>query len=235
MLDLSILVGTHLQNALPITYGYKLSVYLDALDRHAERIKQARPRVLLASIGGASGSLGSMGMGTSKQAPGGIRTVEAICKELGLTEPIICVHVARDHVVEMVALLANICGSLGKMAYDIMLMSAHEIAEVKEPFVPHRGASSTMPHKRNPISTEIIMAIARLTRSHCATAFDALIGGFERPTGPWHLEFVVIPETFTYASNSLEQMLFIMKGLTVDTKRMALNRKPCCSLWKTQS
>jgi 3-carboxy-cis,cis-muconate cycloisomerase len=164
------ITGTHLQHALPVTFGYKCAVYLASLDRHAERLAQLRPRALLASIGGASGSLGSMGMGTGTSLPDGIRTISAICKRLGLTEPPICIHVTRDHIVETISFLAAVCGSLGKIAYDVMLMSSVEIAEVKEPFVPHRGASSTMPHKRNPISSEIVMAIARLTRSHVATA-----------------------------------------------------------------
>lgn len=215
--------GTHLQHALPVTFGYKCAVYLASLDRHAERLAQLRPRALLASIGGASGSLGSMGMGTESSLPDGIRTISAICKRLGLTEPSICIHVTRDHIVETISFLAAVCGSLGKIAYDVMLMSSVEIAEVKEPFVPHRGASSTMPHKRNPISSEIVMAIARLTRSHVATAMDTLVSDFERATGPWHLEFVVIPETFTYTSNSLVQCNFILDNMTVDTSRMKKN------------
>ena len=218
------MAGTHLQHALPTTFGYKCAVYLAALDRHAQRLAQLRPRAQLASIGGASGSLGSMGMGSPVSQPDGIRTITAICRHLGLTEPPICLHVTRDHIVETVSFLAMVCGTLAKIAFDIMLLSTHEIAEVKEPFVPHRGASSTMPHKRNPISSEIIMAIARLTRSHASTAFDALVADFERPTGPWHLEFVVIPETFTYASNALAQIHFVLANMTVDTERMTKNR-----------
>ncbi|WWC61532.1 uncharacterized protein I303_104116 [Kwoniella dejecticola CBS 10117] len=220
----SIMMGrTHLQHALPITFGYKCAIYLDALDRHAERLQQIRPRALLASIGGASGSLGSMGMGSEGVEPDGVRTISAICKYLGLTEPKICIHVARDHIAEIVSFLANVCGTLAKIAFDIILLSAIEISEVKEPFVPHRGASSTMPHKRNPISSEIITAIAKLTRSHASTAMDALVGDFERPTGPWHLEFVVIPETFTYASNSLNQANFLLSNMSINTERMVKN------------
>ena len=165
-----------------------------------------------------------MGMGSADSPPDGVKTIAAICKYLGLETPDICMHVTRDHIVEVINFLAMIAGSLAKIAYDIMIMSAQEIAEVREPFVPHRGASSTMPHKRNPISSEIIMAIARLTRSHAATTMDTLISDFERATGPWHLEFVTVPETFTYTSQSLSQMNFILSHLTVDVERMAKNR-----------
>lgn len=164
-----------------------------------------------------------MGMGTENALPDGIRTITAISKYLGLTDPDICIHVTRDHIVELINFLAMVAGSLAKIAYDVMLMSTQEIAEVKEPFIPHRGASSTMPHKRNPISSEIIMAIARITRSHASTTLDTLVSDFERATGPWHLEFVTIPETFTYTCNSLVQTEFMLSNMKVDQKRMSQN------------
>lgn len=102
-------------------------------------------------------------------------------------------------------------------------MSMHEVGEVAEPFVPHRGASSTMPHKRNPISSEIIYALAKILRSHTSIAMDALMSDFERATGPWHLEFVAIPESFTYCSAALHHAQFTLSGLQVFPEAMERN------------
>ena len=86
----------------------------------------------------------------------------AYARALGLTEPDITWHVARDGLVEMVQTSAVICGALGKIGYDVMILMATEIGEVFEPFSSHRGASSTMPQKRNPISSEILLANAKI-------------------------------------------------------------------------
>lgn len=102
-------------------------------------------------------------------------------------------------------------------------MSMSEVGEVSEPFVPHRGASSTMPQKQNPMSAEAVLAISKILRSHTSMALDAIVSDFERATGPWHLEWVVIPESFTYASAALAHSIFILRGLVVRPKVMLAN------------
>ncbi|KAK3113292.1 hypothetical protein LTR53_009576, partial [Teratosphaeriaceae sp. CCFEE 6253] len=148
---------THLQHALPVTFGYKCAVYLSSFQRHLERLQQLRPRCLLVQFGGAAGTLASLGSGDE-----GLRVRKALAQELNLGDPIITWHTARDGIAETLNFLALIGGSLGKLAMDIMVMSANELSEVSEPFVPHRGASSTMPQKRNPISSEVILAASKI-------------------------------------------------------------------------
>ncbi len=97
---------------------------------------------------------------------------------------------------ELVSLLASIGGSLGKIALDVMMMAASEFGEVAEPFVPGRGASSTMPQKRNPISSELMFAAAKMLRERAALMLDGMMHDFERATGPWHLEWSAVPESF---------------------------------------
>src|SRR6516225_3107304 len=143
---------THLQHALPITFGYKAAIWLSALDRHAARLAELRPRVLLAQFGGAAGTLASLGEGEAV-----VKSRTELAGELGLGDPPITWHVTRDGMVETVQFLALLVGSLGKIAFDVMLMSATEFGEAAEPFVTGRGSSSTMPQKRNPISCELIL------------------------------------------------------------------------------
>lgn len=209
---------THLQHALPVTFGYKCAVWLSGLQRHLERLEQLRPRALLVQFGGAAGSLASLGSGDD-----GLRVRKEMAKDLGLNDPSITWHVARDGVAEIVNYLALVGGTLGKMALDLIIMSSNELSEVSEPFVPHRGASSTMPQKRNPISSEVILAASKLLRSNAGLVLDGMVSDFERASGPWHLEWVAVPESFVLAVGALNQADFALSGLVVNEKQMLDN------------
>ncbi len=208
---------THLQQALPVTFGYKCAIILAAMDRHAERLAQLRPRLLVGQFAGAAGTLASLG-------DDGLRVQAAFCAELGLGQPAITWHVARDALAEAVSILGLVTGTLAKLATDIMLMMSTEFGgEVMEPFVKGRGASSTMPQKRNPISSEIMLATAKAVRQQVAVMLDAMVQDFERATGPWHLEWLALPEAFLLAASCLNQAKFALGGLTVDAARMREN------------
>jgi 3-carboxy-cis,cis-muconate cycloisomerase len=209
---------THLQHALPITFGYKAAIWLYALDRQADRLRQLRPRVLLAQFGGAAGTLASLG-----NVEKSLEARAELARELGLADPPITWHVVRDGIAETVQVLALLAGSLGKIAYDVMLMSATEFGEAAEPFVAGRGSSSTMPQKRNPISCELILAAAKVLRQQAGLVLDAVVTDFERATGPWHVEWVALPEAFGFAAGALHQARFMLGGLIVDPARMARN------------
>jgi 3-carboxy-cis,cis-muconate cycloisomerase len=209
---------THLQHALPVTFGYKAAVWLSALDRHAERLAQLRPRVLLAQFGGAAGTLASLG-----EDPGAVECRTELARELELGDPPITWHVARDGIAETVQFLALLGGSLAKIAFDLMLMSATEFGEAAEPFVAGRGSSSTMPQKRNPISCELILAAGKALRAQADLVLDAMVADFERATGPWHVEWAAAPEAFGYAAGAVHQSRFLLGGLIVDPARMAQN------------
>lgn len=207
---------THLQQALPVTFGYKAAVWLSSIDRHIERVDQALPRILLGEFSGAAGTLASVG-------EGGLEMQKVFCEELGLHQPSITWHVARDGIAEAVTLLGLITGTLGKIATDVMLLSSSEFGEVAEPFVPGRGASSTMPQKRNAISSELMLAAAKAVRQHVATMLDGMIHDLERATGPWHLEWVSLPESFLLTASSLANAKFMLAGLVVNEQRMLDN------------
>ncbi|MEP9379324.1 3-carboxy-cis,cis-muconate cycloisomerase [Aquabacter sp. CN5-332] len=207
---------THLQQALPVTFGYKVAVWLSSIDRHLERLAQARPRILVGEFSGAAGTLASVG-------DAGLEMQRLYCEELGLAQPVITWHVARDGFAEAASLLGLITGTLAKIATDVMLMASTEFGEVSEPFVPGRGASSTMPQKRNPISSELMLAAAKSVRQHVATMLDGMIHDFERATGPWHVEWIALPESFLLTGASLAHAKFMLAGLVVHEDRMRRN------------
>jgi 3-carboxy-cis,cis-muconate cycloisomerase len=207
---------THLQQALPITFGYKTSIWLAIFDRHAERLEQLKPRVLVGEFAGAAGTLASLG-------GKGLDVQKAFCDELRLGVPASTWHVARDGFAEVINFLGLVTGTLGKIAFDIMLMASTEFAEVYEPFVKGRGASSTMPQKRNPISSELMLAASKAVRQHAGLMLDAMVQDFERATGPWHAEWIAIPESFVLTGGALHQAKFALAGLIVDAPQMEKN------------
>jgi 3-carboxy-cis,cis-muconate cycloisomerase len=207
---------THLQHALPVTFGYKAAVWLAMMRRHGQRLTELRPRVLVGQFAGAAGTLASLG-------DKGLAVHDALMDELGLGRPAAPWHVARDGLAETVSFLGLVTGSLAKIATDVMLLMQTEVAEAFEPFVAGRGSSSTMPQKRNPISCELIVAAAKIVRGSVALMLDAMAADHERATGPWQVEWVAIPEAFIAAGGALRQARFVLEGLTVDPVRMRRN------------
>lgn len=207
---------THLQHALPITFGYKAAVWLSALHRHRERVDQMKERILVVELSGASGTLASLG-------DKGLQVQMEFARVLDLGVPSITWHSCRDSMAEAVQVLGLITGSLAKIAVDVSIMTMTEIGEVAEPFVRHRGASSTMPQKRNPISCELMVAAAKMVRQHAGLMLDAMAHDFERATGPWHLEWAAVPESFALTSGALAQATFLLRGIEVHSDRMREN------------
>jgi 3-carboxy-cis,cis-muconate cycloisomerase len=207
---------THLQHALPVTFGYKAAVWLGMISRHRERLDQLRPRVLVGQLAGAAGTLASLG-------DKGLSVHDALMAELGLGRASTPWHVARDGVAEAVSFLGLVTGTLAKIATDVMLMMQTEVGEAFEPFLQGRGSSSTMPQKRNPISCEYILALAKVVRQQAGLALDAMAVDYERATGPWQLEWVAVPQAFIAAGGALRQARFMLEGLIVDAGRMRRN------------
>ncbi|MCY3672312.1 MAG: 3-carboxy-cis,cis-muconate cycloisomerase [Alphaproteobacteria bacterium] len=207
---------SHLQHALPVTFGYKAAVWLAPVERHLERLGQLRPRVLTGQFAGAAGTLASL-------HGRGLEVADALMEELDLGQPAIAWHTARDTIAETLAFLALVSGSLAKIATDVVLLTATETGEVFEPFAPGRGGSSTMPQKRNPVSSELILACAKQVQSRAALAMDSMAADLERSTGPWHVEWAALPEAFVLASGALAQARFLVEGLRVDPDAMRTN------------
>jgi len=207
---------THLQHALPVTFGLKTAIWLGMVERNLERLQQLRPRVLVGQFAGAGGTLASLGTR-------GLDVQVAMMAELKLGVPETTWHTARDGLAETAQWLALVTTCLAKMALDVSLMMANEFGEVFEPFVQGRGASSTMPQKRNPISCEVMIGAAKTVRHLAGLALDGAVQDFERATGPWQAEWVALPEAFLHTAGAVSQALFMLIGLEVDTQRMRQN------------
>lgn len=207
---------THLQHALPVTFGLKTAIWLGMVERNLERLQQLRPRVLVGQFAGAGGTLASLGTR-------GLDVQVAMMAELKLGVPETTWHTARDGLAETAQWLGLVTTCLAKMALDVSLMMANEFGEVFEPFVQGRGASSTMPQKRNPISCEVMIGAAKTVRHLAGLALDGAVQDFERATGPWQAEWVALPEAFLHTAGAVSQALFMLTGLEVDTQRMRQN------------
>jgi len=207
---------THLQHAVPITFGLKCAVWASPLAAHVERLDQAALRGQVVQFGGAAGTLAALGAN-------GVAVAEALAHELGLGVPDLPWHVARDSVAEIVALLGLVCGSLSKFALDVSLLMQTEVAEVFEPHAPGRGGSSTMPQKRNPVAAEYIIAAARGVHALVPLMLTAMAQDHERATGPWQSEALALPQCFVLCAGAMAHSLAIASGMTIDAARMRRN------------
>ena len=214
--DTPMIGRSNLQQAIPVTFGYKMAGLLSAILRHRERIAQLRERVLVGEFAGAAGTLASL-------EKGAMETQAGLCAELGLKQPLIAWHTIRDNIAEVGTVLGLIGGTLGKLSMDVKLMMQTEVGEVYEPYAHGRGSSSTMPQKRNPISSCYIHAAISVLRQHSAALMDAMVADHERSTGPWEIEWIVLPEAFCLLAGALKQSLFVLQGLEVDPKAMRRN------------
>jgi len=214
--DTPVVGRSNLQQAIPVTFGYKMATILAAVQRHRERLAQLRPRVLVGEFGGACGTLASIERGA-------METQAGLMQALGLGQPVIAWHTVRDGIAEVGCFLGLVGGTLGKVSMDVKLMMQTEVAEVYEPYAHGRGSSSTMPQKRNPISSCYIHAAASVVRQHAAALMDAMIADHERSTGPWEIEWIVLPEAFCLTAGALKQTRLVLEGLEVDAARMRRN------------
>ncbi len=207
---------SNLQQAVPITFGFKMARFLATLKRHRVRLTEIRPRIEVLQFGGAAGTLATLG-------DKGLLVQEALTRELGLAQPEIAWHTERDRIAEAGCFLGLLTGTLAKFATDLKLMMQTEVGEASEPFVANRGSSSTMPQKRNPISCCYIHACAAAVRQGVASLLDAMVEDHERATGPWEIEWIALPGVFTLASGALAQACFLLEGLEVHAERMRAN------------
>ena len=205
---------SNIQQAIPMTFGYKIAVWLAGLQRQAERLQQMKSRVLMGEFGGAVGTLASLG-------EKGLPVQKGMMEELGLAQPPIAWHTVRDTMAEVGCFLGLLCGLLDKIATDVKIMMMTELNEVQEPDGGGgRGASSTMPQKRNPISCAYITACSSVVRQHAAALLNAMNADFERATGTWEIEWLVFPEIFCFAAGALAQAKYMLSGLIVHPENM---------------
>ncbi len=205
-----------MQQALPTTFGVKVAGWLDAIDRHRERLREVQRRALVLQFGGAVGTLAALGVR-------GAEVAKNLAEELALGLPEISWHSHRDRVAEVATTLGLCVGTLGKIAKDISLHSQTEVAEVFEPSEKGRGGSSTMPHKRNPVASAVVLSAAARVPGLVGTMLTAMVQEQERGLGGWHAEWETLPEIVLLSAGALRQMAEVIPKLEIDADRMREN------------
>lgn len=172
------------QIATPTTFGARVAVWRAPLARSRVRLAEARPRCLMVSLAGASGTLAAMG-------PKGPAVAAALAEELALGHEPVPWHAARDGIAETGGLMALIAGSLGKIGRDAQLLLQSEVREIS---AGQGGGSSTMPHKANPVVAEAIVALAKTVAGLSGRLYEAMIHEHERDGVAWALEWFTLPQ-----------------------------------------
>lgn len=208
---------THGQHALPTTFGYKVAVWVDEIDRHLQRFEQAHARVMVGNLTGAVGTLAAFG------GPG-LELQRRSLARLGLAAPRTSWHSARDRILDVAGLLVQVAVTMGRIANEVYHLQRTEIDEVREAAPAGKIGSSTMPHKQNPSTIDLISALSRLIRAQMVALTDAAFQQHERDGTAWRIEWAALPEIFIYTGALLARMDEVLAaGLEVRERRMRDN------------
>ena len=212
--DTLILGRTHGMWAEPTSWGLKMANWAFQLARDHERLQDARKVVAVGKVSGA--------VGTYAQCPPAVE--EMVCRRLGIgSEPASTQVTARDRHAQLLGAIALAGTSLERFATEIRLLQRNEVGEVAEGFRPGQKGSSAMPHKRNPISSEQMVGMARLLRGYSMTGLENVALWHERDISHSSVERVIIPDACTILHYMLVTFNRVMRNLEVNTTRMRAN------------
>jgi 3-carboxy-cis,cis-muconate cycloisomerase len=208
----TIMLGrTLLQPATPITFGLKAAGWVAALSRGWRRVDVAAADAIALQFGGAAGTLAALGERGPQVAP-------LLARHLGLPEAVPW-HTQRDRLAAFVCASGVYVATLGKVARDVSLLMQHEVGEVAEP----GGGSSTMPHKRNPAASAIVLAAANRTPGLVAAFLAGMVQEHERSAGGWHAEWPTVAHIVQATGSALAALADAASDLSVDVKQMRAN------------
>ncbi len=205
---------THGIHAEPITFGLKLALWWDELERHRTRFAAAAEEIRVGKLSGAVGTFAHIGP----------EAEEKICARLGLkAAPITSQVISRDLHAHYVAVLAGIACTLEKIALEIRHLQRTEVREAEEPFAAGQKGSSAMPHKRNPITCEQICGLARVVRANAQAAFENVALWHERDISHSSAERIILPDSTILIDYLLAKTSWLISGLRVNADRMRRN------------
>lgn len=211
-----IVARTWMQQALPTTFGFIVAGWLDAILRHRRRLMEIRPRVLALQFGGAVGTLAAL-------RGDGPKVTGALAAELRLAVPTVPWHSHRDRMAEVATFFGVLTGILGKIARDISLHAQTEVAELAEPTIPGRGGSSTLPHKRNPITCSVVLAASACVPGLVSTMLSSMPQEHQRGLGGWQAEWETLTKILRLSAGALHHLTEMLPYLEVDTQQMRRN------------
>ncbi len=207
---------THGQHAVPVTFGYKVAVWIDEIIRHVERMKGCEGRVFSVMLGGGAGTLASVGIQ-------GIETQDLMAEELGMASMTMPSRVIGDHLVEYISILAMFASTSTKIAREIYTLMKQEFGEVEEPIPQGRVGSSTMPQKRNPSKCQSIIAWGREVRMFVPMCLEAMQQEHEAEGSGDKSFGVAIDRTCILTSQILHALIDIFSGIKIFPDRMRKN------------
>ncbi len=214
--DMALPGRTHGQHAVPITFGYKVAVWIDELVRHVARLKALEDRVFVAMLGGAAGTFASLGAdGPAVQA--------GLARRLDLAPTPVPSRTHRDREAEYVCAMALFAGTAGKIGNEVYTLTKQEFAEASEPVPPGTVGSSTMPQKRNPILCQDVMADAAKVRALVPLALEAMLTEHEANRMTTVMMRGAIGPAATLVGDILARLNVIAGGLEIDPARMRSN------------
>ncbi len=216
--DTIMVARTHGQFAIPTTFGFKIAGYLSEMLRHRERLLEVKKRVLVGKMSGAVGTGAAFGSNF-------LEVQEEVMKQLGLgVEEAATQIVSRDRYAEMIYLLALICTSCERYATEVRNLQRSEIDEVSEAFdVKKQVGSSTMAQKRNPVTSENVVGLARVARAFIIPELESMVLWHERDLTNSSAERFVIPHVFVLTDDILTKMADIFSHLEVKEENMRRN------------
>lgn len=213
---------SNLQQAVPISFGFKAARLLATFLRHRQRLSNLRTNLEVLEFSGAAGTLATLPF-TDSTPHLALDCQHLLAENLNLDPPLIAWHTERDTIADFGAFCALLTSTCAKFALDVKLMMQTEVGEVSEPYVPHRGSSSTMPQKRNPISCAYITAMNATVRQLSASLYEAMVEDHERSTGPWEIEWITLPQVSTLTHATMVKTQELVAGLEVHEDQMRKN------------
>ena len=214
--EMAIAGRTHGQHAVPATFGFKVAVWIDELIRHAERLRQAAPRLFVAMLGGAAGTYASLG----EQGP----AVQAgVAKQLGLGDMAVPARSIGDHLAENICLLGMLAATGGKIGREIYTLMKTEFGEVEEPVPPGTVGSSTMPQKRNPKLCQDIIAAGAEVRSQVPLALEAMMTEHEADRTSTLMMGAAEQRACIATGDMLARLAEVCRGMRLNPVRMRAN------------
>ena len=211
----TLMIGrSHGIHAEPITFGLKLALWYQEVQRNRQRLVRAKESISHGKISGAVGTFSFIDPFVEKY----------VCDKLGLKpDPVSSQIIQRDRHAEYFAMLAIIASSIDKFAQEIRLLQRTEVQEVEEYFSPGQKGSSAMPHKRNPILSENLSGLARLIRSYSMAAMEDVVLWHERDISHSSVERVIGPDATVILDFMLYRFTGIMERLVIYPERMVSN------------
>ncbi len=210
------LARTRMQQAAPTTFGLKVASWRAPLVRNRERLDQLKSRLLVVQLGGAAGTLAPLGNKARD-----VRV--AFAEELGLGLTAMPWHTQRDSLGEFADWLALTTDALGKIGLDVGILAQSEVGELRETTESGRGGSSSLPQKSNPVSSEILVTLARYNANSVGAMHQAALHEGERSGASWSLEWLTLAHMVLALSGALAHASRIADGLIVNADRMRAN------------